>query len=200
LLFGSFFAITESVRESLITILQHAHEAGATIIYDPNFRRPHLKELEEVKPWILENISYADLVKGSDEDFQLIFGANNSEEAFNSVSGAGCDNLIYTSGPKDVHVKSLSLNLQLPVPAIETVSTIGAGDNFNAGMVWALYQENIHRNDFQDLSESGWKNIASRGISFASEVCRHYENYISDDFAATIILKDTDKSQEPFSP
>lgn len=187
LLFGSFFAITESVRESLLNILNDARRAGVTIIYDPNFRRPHLNELERVKPWIIENIGFADLVKGSDEDFQLIFGAENAEEAFTSINKAGCNNLIYTSGPREVFVKTSSISINLPVPVIKTVSTIGAGDNFNAGIVWSLYHEDIHRNTIQNLSEEKWKMIANYGISFATEVCQNYENYITSGFASSLI-------------
>lgn len=182
LLFGSFFAITESVRESLLGILKEARKAGSTIVYDPNFRRPHLNELEIVKPWIIENIGYADIVKGSDEDFQLIFGAQNSEDAFRHIKMAGCNNMIYTSGPGNVIVKNSSVNIEIPVPLIETVSTIGAGDNFNAGIVWSLFKENIHKDDFQNLPVGKWKAIAGNGISFASEVCQHYDNYISPEF------------------
>jgi fructokinase len=183
LLFGSFFAITDSVRDSLLKILNDAREAGSTIIYDPNFRRPHLHELETVKPWILQNIGFADLVKGSDEDFELIFGATGPEEAYESVWNAGCSNLIYTSGPKEVVIRTLSVNMKLPVPSIKTVSTIGAGDNFNAGLVWSLYKENIHKEHINDLAEETWKKIAGNGILFASEVCRNYDNYISEEFA-----------------
>ncbi len=68
ILFGSFFAITHEVRSKLVEFIKSAKESGAIIIYDPNFRKPHLKELPEVKKYILENISLSDIVRGSDED------------------------------------------------------------------------------------------------------------------------------------
>ncbi|MCD4705445.1 carbohydrate kinase, partial [bacterium] len=43
-LFGSFFAITHEVREKLLNFIKNAKEAGAIIIYDPNFRKPHIKD------------------------------------------------------------------------------------------------------------------------------------------------------------
>jgi len=69
LMFGSFFALTENLRPVLQKILKQAHHARCIIIYDPNFRKAHLHELEKLKPFILENISYSDLVRGSDRSF-----------------------------------------------------------------------------------------------------------------------------------
>jgi fructokinase len=72
-LFGSFFAITREVRIPLMNFIKHATQQNAIILYDPNFRKPHLHELPEIRDDILENISYSSIVRGSDEDFNLIF-------------------------------------------------------------------------------------------------------------------------------
>lgn len=186
LLFGSFFAITESVRESLIKLLNKAREAGTTIIYDPNFRRPHLQELNKVKPWIVENMQFADVVKASDEDFDLIFNAGNPDESYIKVKNAGCDNMIYTSGPDEVYIYSPEVSLEVEVPAIQPLSTIGAGDNFNAGIVYSLLKKKFHAPDLKYLSSSSWEEIVKNGIAFAADVCMQYDNYISQEFAYRI--------------
>lgn len=183
LLFGSFFAITGAIRGSLQRLLKDAKKSGTTIIYDPNFRKPHLHELDKVKPWIKENIQFADIVKGSDEDFKLIFNAENAQQAYERVMESGCKNLVYTSGAKDVIVMAPGIRIQVKVPHIEPVSTIGAGDNFNAGIVYTLIREDIHKNDLEKIGSAGWEKIISSGIAFASHVCQSYENYISIEFA-----------------
>lgn len=187
LLFGSFFAITDSIRESLLNILKSAKNAGVTIIYDPNFRRPHLHELDKVKPWIIENISFADVVKASDEDFNLIFQTDNPDDAYRKVVKSGCDYMIYTTGPEDVFLRTPQAEVQEAVKAVKTVSTIGAGDNFNAGVVWSLYNLDLHRDDLKNLDPGTWGIILKNGISFAAEVCMQYDNYISLDFAKAIL-------------
>jgi len=85
LLFGSFFSIAKAPRKKLISLLTQANDARTTIIYDPNFRKPHLKELPDLLPLIKENISFADIVRGSDEDFYNIFGANSAEQAYQHI-------------------------------------------------------------------------------------------------------------------
>jgi len=189
LLFGSFFAITDSIRDSLLQLLDAAKNAGTTIIYDPNFRKAHLHELDMVRPWIIENIYFADIVKGSDEDFELIFGASDANEAYKNIVDSGCNNLIYTRGADDVTVITREVNLQVEVPSINPLSTIGAGDNFNAGIVYTLFMSDLHRKEIGTLSSEGWMHIVKNGISFASEVCMSYDNYISKEFASRIMSR-----------
>jgi len=182
-MFGSFFALTESLRPVLQKILKQAHQARCIIIYDPNFRKAHLHELEKLKPFILENIALSDLVRGSDEDFNLIFGANNYTDAFNVLLDNGCKNLVYTANRNDVLMISPDYSVTVKVPVIQPVSTIGAGDNFNAGLIWTIVQNEITKNDMEHLSAKMMEKMISNGTSFASEVCMNYDNYISREFA-----------------
>jgi fructokinase len=183
IMFGSIYAITTAVRNPLITVLEKARSAGALVLYDPNFRAAHLHELEALKPMIVENLSYADIIRGSDEDFRHIFNAMNSDEAYEAVQ-AYCPNLVYTANKEGVFIHSLNSSYHLPVERIEPVSTIGAGDNFNAGIVHALVRLGIRAPALRDLGREGWEVIAGNGIRLATHVCLSYENYISREFAA----------------
>jgi fructokinase len=183
ILFGSFFALATEIRPVLKRILVKANEAGCIIIYDPNFRKPHLHELEKLLPFIIENIRFADLVRGSDEDFQLIFGTAVGEEVFRIISGEGCNNLVYTANKNGAEVFSQGIRMSFEVPEIKIVSSIGAGDNFNAGIIWSLVSDAICKRDFERIHEKTWENLIRNGIDFASEVCGSYDNYISYDFA-----------------
>ena len=58
LLFGSFYAVTPNLRKGISELLNNAHSGEAIIVYDPNFRKFHLHNLNEVKPYIIENIAY----------------------------------------------------------------------------------------------------------------------------------------------
>jgi len=185
-LFGSFFALTENVRAVLLKLLNQARAKGCILIYDPNFRKPHLHELDKLKPFILENIALAHLVRGSDEDFNLIFGVDNASEAFKILIENGCNNLIYTANSSDVLMMSECHTVSAKVPVIEPLSTIGAGDNFNAGLIWTLATLGITKNDMADLPVNIMENIIENGISFSAEVCMNYDNYISNEFAGRL--------------
>lgn len=182
LLFGSFFAVTSQVREKLKQLTRQASESGALILYDPNFRSSHLQELEHLKPFIIENMKMASVVRGSNEDFHNIAGAENAEEAWDFVREY-CSCLVYTVSTEGVYVRTKTFSGNFPVKKINPVSTIGAGDNFNAGMVAAIYSNGISKDDLPEMGEEQWRKIVSSGVEFATEVCLCYENYISKEFA-----------------
>ncbi len=186
ILFGSFFAINESVRNSVTRLISAASDADSLIIYDPNFRTPHLHELDRVRPLIIENMHFADIIRGSDSDFELIFDAKNLDQAYNEIQKAGCSHLIYTSNRNGAYVKTPDVNIQVNAMKIEPVSTIGAGDNFNAGIIWTLLQEGLNKGEMKKLSSSFWKKAIKNGVAFASDVCLQYDNYISESFAEKI--------------
>ena len=184
ILFGSFFALTENIRPVLLRLLNLAHEAGCIIIYDPNFRKSHLHELEKLKPYILENIACADLVRASDEDFSLIFDTKNASGAFDIILDAGCGNLVYTANRNDVLMMSKDNTVTSKVSIIKPVSTIGAGDNFNAGLIWTLSNLEITKKDMKHLPAGIMEKMLANGNAFAAEVCMSYDNYISNEFAS----------------
>lgn len=186
ILFGSFFALTESIRPVLLQFLNQARDKGCIIIYDPNFRKPHLHELEKLKPYIIENIFLADLVRASDEDFKLIFGVDNATDAFKILHTNGCDNMIYTANIKDVVMMSVSQTVSGKVPVIEPVSTIGAGDNFNAGLIWTLANQGITKKGMENFPVNIMEDIIANGISFSAEVCMSFDNYVSNEFACRL--------------
>lgn len=182
-LFGSFFAVAPEVRKKLTDFILKAEKSRAIIIYDPNFRKSHAAEIDILRPAIIENMKMASLVRGSDEDFRNIAGAGNAEEAWEFVRGY-CSCLVYTASSDGVYVRTRSFSGKFPVRKINPVSTIGAGDNFNAGMAAAIYNNGISGDELVLMGEERWGRVIAAGIDFATEVCLSYENYISKEFAA----------------
>jgi fructokinase len=85
--------------------------------------------------------------------------------------------LIVTRGAQCVILKTPDFEKHYPVAAIEPVSTIGAGDGFNAGVVYALLQNEIPANGLSRLPESVWDALIASGGEFAQKVCLSLENY-----------------------
>jgi fructokinase len=180
-LFGSFYAITPEVRPKLLEFLRYAKKQKAVIIYDPNFRKQHLHDLPKLKPMIMENFELADIVRGSNEDFSFILGLHDANEVYPVI---GKDKiLLYTANQKGVFLRTPKLTAKYPVNKIEPKSTIGAGDNFNAGIVYALIKNKIDQKNLLKLDEAKWENIIHTCVEFATHVCLSYENYLSEDFA-----------------
>jgi len=185
ILCGSIYAITSEIRQKFKKFISDAGKNGGIVIYDPNFRTAHANEVEMLRPLIIENMEMASIIRGSDEDFKNIFGAETPGDAWNVVKKySGC--LVYTASSEGVYVSTKGFTGSFPVKKIRPLSTIGAGDNFNAGMIAAICRNKINRDELADMSEEQWSKIVSTGVDFATDVCMSYENYISLEFAKNI--------------
>lgn len=181
--FGSFFSLSPFVREPLVRFVKKAAKSGAIIIYDPNIRKPHQKDMPNLLPMVDENIALADIVRASDEDFRVILGIENGGDAYRYVSQLCNATLIYTRGGKDVRFYSGTKRGSYHVDSTGVVSTIGAGDNFNAGLAWSIFRDGITKYDLAGLEKAGWDKLIRTAISFGTEACKHMDNYIPLDFA-----------------
>lgn len=183
--FGSFYAIWPEIRVKIKKFIQNAHNNGALVFYDPNFRKSHISELAKLKPLIIENMRMSGLIRGSDEDFLNIFRVNCADEAWEVVKNY-CMCLVYTSNTDGVYVRTNSFSGKFPVKTITPVSTIGAGDNFNAGMITSIYRNNISKNQLYKMGLQEWTVVIETAVDFATHVCLSYENYISEEFAKSV--------------
>lgn len=186
ILFGSWLAIKPEVHAEVRDYITCARHNGALIIYDPNFRRAHLHTLPQVKSHIEENIGLAHITKGSDEDFQFILGQKDRQLARDYVKSLGCENFIYTANRDGAWLIRGEEEKHYAAMDIEPVSTVGAGDSFNAGLVFALERAGCGPDNLQSLPPAQWDDAIRTSIRFASEVCMSYDNYISKDFAGAL--------------
>lgn len=183
-IFGSYFAVDPLLRDKIQEFISYAHEQKAIIYYDVNFRKSHAHEAMRIMPAFIENLEYADIVRGSAEDFEILLNESDPEKLYRRRISFETPNFIYTDGGNGAHVFCRAGHSHLDTPPIKTVSTIGAGDNFNAGILFALWREGITRDALSELPLDRWEDITRCGIDFASEVCQSFENYISPAFAA----------------
>ncbi len=181
-LFGSFFSVTDGNHEKLQAFLSAARRNNALILYDPNFRKPHIADLPRVMTRIVENFSLADIIRGSDEDFLHIFAIREAGEAYARITNRDNQVLIYTRSNEPICILTGKQMISVPVPRIEPVSTIGAGDSFNAGVIHAFIKMGIGLGQISSLSSGEWEKIAGDAIRFAQNVCMSLDNYISHDF------------------
>ena len=186
IMFGSYYAITPQLRDKVKELLDRARKAGAIIYYDVNFRKSHAHEAIKLMPIILENFEYADIVRGSNEDFGFMFGMTDPDKVYQHKVSFYCPRFICTNGGEGLCLRTASLKKDYPVAPLQTVSTIGAGDNFNAGLVFGLLKNRIRRADLDELTEADWDKIIASGMSFSKEVCTSQDNYISKEFAASL--------------
>ncbi|MBO4250096.1 MAG: carbohydrate kinase [Paludibacteraceae bacterium] len=178
-LFGSFFAINPVIRPVVGKLLREAKQAGAWLYYDINFRKSHIPDIPDVMANIEENMRLADVVRGSKEDFEYLYGLSDADAIYEKVRPF-CNRFILTDGAREIRVYEPERGVtgeglpvtgkKYPVQTIETVSTVGAGDNFNAGYIYAKLK--------------GLEKPAERvqmAQRWSQDVCRQIGNNISDE-------------------
>lgn len=183
-LFGSFFALNPVIRPQVYAFLDYARQRGAILYYDVNFRASHKNEVMKVTPNLLDNLEMADIVRGSSEDFEILFRQHDADTVYRSQIAFYTKKFIYTRSADPVEVRGDGgFSKQYPVLPTETVSTIGAGDNFNAGFIYGLIKNGITRQHIdQGLTESQWDALVSSALDFSAECCRDIYNYVSEEY------------------
>lgn len=184
MLFGSYYAACRGTRAVIEQMLGMAERNGAIVYYDLNFRRSHQHELQALMPAILGNFGKSTVVRGSADDFEVMYGTRDAEYIYRNHISACCPVFICTAGAGAVTVCTPMGCTSFDVPPVEgVVSTVGAGDNFNAGFTCALVRDGIRREDIATLTQSQWERLVATASLFAAEACRSTDNYVSRDFA-----------------
>lgn len=187
-IFGSFFAINPVVRPQVAGFLEYAHEHGAILYYDVNYRASHEHEIMKITPNLIENLEYADLVRGSDEDFGILYKMPDPDKVYQAEISFYCKRFICTRGGNPIVVRAENgFRKEYDTLHTEVVSTIGAGDNFNAGFIYGLIRENIRRADIErGLTEGQWDSLIRYGQLFSAECCKDIYNYIGKPFGDSL--------------
>ena len=184
-LFGSYYAVNPVIRPQVQGFLEQARSRGAILYYDVNFRASHKNEVMKLTPNILENLEMADIVRGSTEDFEVMFRKTDPDVIYRSQIAFYTHNFIFTQGAQPVELRAEGgFRKQYPVvPPTNIVSTIGAGDNFNAGFVYGMMKHDIRRRDIeQGLTEQQWDALIGCALQFSANVCKSIGNSVAPEF------------------
>lgn len=185
IVFGSFFSVNPVVRPQVADFLEYAHKRGAILYYDVNYRASHKDEIMKITPNLIENLEYADVVRGSRDDFSILYRMPEAQHVYTAEISFYCKKFICTDGANPIEVRAENgFGKAYDVPKNDhVVSTIGAGDNFNAGFIYGFIQNGITKDDIlRGLSEAQWDQCIASGQQFSAESCKDIYNYISKEY------------------
>ncbi len=127
-------------REATVAAIKTAREAGVRLVLDIDYRDSSWnspedagKEARAVLPWV-------DVVLGNEDEFAILTGTRDPSAQMKATFDLGPSLLVRKLGAKGVeaHTRERSLTVE-PCP-VRVVCTIGAGDGFAAGFLFALFQ------------------------------------------------------------
>lgn len=182
-LYGSYFVLNPVLRAKTKAFLEYAHEQGALLYYDINFRKTHASERIKLAEALIENLEFADIVRGSADDFTYLYEMTDADKIYKENIKFYCPNFIFTSGDGDVRLFTREGSERYPVKKIDVVSTVGAGDNFNAGVVYGLMTLGATRDALTAMGGEQWNRVMQCGLDFSAHACTLIENYVDKEWA-----------------
>lgn len=182
-IYGSYFVLNPVLRAKTKAFLEYAHAQGALLYYDINFRKTHIPERIKLSEALIENLEFADIVRGSADDFRYLYEMTDAAKVYKEKIMFYCRNFIFTSGDGDVFLFKGNESSRYPVKKVNVVSTVGAGDSFNAGIIYGLVSAGIDRNALSGLTMEQWNRIMGCGLDFSAHACTSMENYIDKQWA-----------------
>lgn len=122
--------------------IEKVKECGGLISYDPNWRSPLWKNKEEGIERMRSLFPLADIVKVSDEEYELLFPSKPLEEGVNELHEKGVKLILVTLGEKGVYYSFNSGNKKfsgnVASKKVHAIDTTGAGDSFTGGLLYKL--------------------------------------------------------------
>ena len=173
-LFGSSFSLDVQIQPFLSKMLEECRKNKCIGFYDPNIRAHKL--MKEQQRLLRKNLTAADIIKASDEDLLAICGHDDIKRFAKELALEPNQIIICTRGDKGADFLVRNQYYSIAAPVTKVVSTIGAGDTFNAGLMGALCLLGLAKDE---LSEAKWPLIIDATIHLASEVCQSEDNYAS---------------------
>ncbi|MDR1761567.1 MAG: PfkB family carbohydrate kinase [Bacteroidales bacterium] len=174
LLVASSFAIKPHSRKFLRSIFSAAQRVGTTILYDPNMRAPLQKNTAEYDA-VFENFAYAHIVRVSNDDCLNIWGHCNTEHIYSELQVMGVQLFVCTFSNEKVEVFTPHGKKNYKVPPVQTLSTVGAGDTFNAGLLHCL---NARKQTIAEVPMDFYDQAIPFAIRCSAHVCCSFDNYL----------------------
>src|SRR6266852_286388 len=112
---------------------------SVTISFDPNCRPKLVKDKARYVEQMDAFAAAADIVRMSDVDFEFLHGGSDYAGRAKSLIKAGASLVVVTRGIKGAqawHGEAGAVEVQ--APTVDVVDTIGAGDRFQAALLFAL--------------------------------------------------------------
>jgi fructokinase len=111
----------------------------ATITYDVNARPAVTGTGPGVVRAVEEVAAYADLVKASDEDLEVLYPDDRLERSVERLLGLGPSAVVVTRGSRGASWYAAEGRVDTHSLEVEVADTIGAGDTFGAAVIDALW-------------------------------------------------------------
>ncbi|MBN2853440.1 MAG: carbohydrate kinase [Clostridia bacterium] len=128
--FSSVSMTDEPSRTTTVNAVKYAKEKGKLISFDPNLREPLWNSLSEAKEVIQSMLTYADILKISEEELLFLTGENDLLKGCRIIQKLGVSLIFATLGKKGAMYLYKDITGSQKTYDVKVVDTTGCGDSF----------------------------------------------------------------------
>jgi fructokinase len=139
--FGSISLINEPSRNATFEALRLAHEAGALISFDVNYRPNLWPNPNDAYTMMMTMLPQVDLVKVNEGELELLSGSSALEAGSHALLQHGLTLCVVTLGPEGSFFNTTEGHRHVPGFNVKTVDAVGCGDAFTAGLLTQLVSD-----------------------------------------------------------
>ena len=131
--FGSISTVMEPARFAWLEFANR-HKKDSLVCYDLNTRPSIAKDPERYRGLVLEWARTAHIMKASDADIGWAYPDMNMKQVADIWLDAGASMAVFTKGMHGSEAYTKSISASASTLDLVATNTVGAGDNFNAGL------------------------------------------------------------------
>ena len=125
--------------------------ADVLVFVDPNCRPSVVGDRAAYLAGLWVVLERADVVKVSGDDLDFMYPGTAHLAAARELAAGGPSVVLFTDGARSVHIVTDSAELEVPVPEVTVVDTVGAGDAFGGAFLTAWLSGGRGAGDLGDL-------------------------------------------------
>ena len=148
-------------------------KATATISFDPNCRPNLVHDQKAYRARMGAFAANADVVRMSDVDFEYLFGEEDFAARAAALLATGPSLVVVTRGTNGALAWHRAVGaVEVGAPTVDVVDTIGAGDSFQAALLFTLRQlGRIERSNLQTIGAADLRRALSFACKCAALTC-----------------------------
>jgi fructokinase len=169
---GSTTLVNDQGADETLALIADA-KAHATISFDPNCRPNLVKDKPAYVARMAAFAAHADIVRMSDVDFTYLYGDEPYPQRANVLMEQGVSLVAITRGNNGAVAWHEAAGLiEVQAPSIKVADTIGAGDSFQAALLFALHKQGrLGRKALRDMSADELRRALSFAANCAGLTC-----------------------------
>lgn len=153
--FGTLSMTEKEIKNVTKKAVQKAKENGVLISFDPNFRPPLWKDMEDARQQMWYGIGQCDILKISDDEILFLTGTKDIDEGIARIREKSHAKLICATMGKNgskVYYKGKTV-FGRPFLRKDTIETTGAGDTFMACVLNTVLEKGLEQLTQESLTE-----------------------------------------------